>query len=130
MPTRAKLTTKGLEKYLEALAQAGRDVDAAAARAVQAGADVALDGMKKRVPRDTGNLERNLEVATGRDGNMHWGEIGLLKGVDADTARYGNVQEFGSSTMTAQPYIRPTMAEDKGKIRAAMRESLEQDGVI
>jgi HK97 gp10 family phage protein len=130
MPTRAKLTLKGFDRYLEAIKEAGRDVDAAAARAVQAGGEVALNGMQERVPKDTHNLEEHLELQTGRDGNVHYAEIGLLKDTDADTARYGNVQEFGSTTTAAQPYVRPTMDEDKNKIRKAMRESLEKDGLL
>jgi HK97 gp10 family phage protein len=130
MPTKATLSLKGLDKYLEAMSQVGKDVDQAAARAVEAGGEVALAGMQSRVPKDTHNLLESLDLKTGRDGNTHWAEIGLLKGTDANTARYGNAQEFGTSRMAAQPYVRPTMDEDKNKIRKAMRDQLQEDGVI
>jgi HK97 gp10 family phage protein len=133
MAVRGYLSLKGLEKWLEALGQAGQDVGQAADRALQAGAEVALEGMQKRVPKDTHNLENHLAIlGPEADGNYHSVQIGLLrgKGLDADTARYGHAQEYGSASMPAQPYIRPTMDEDKAKIRGAMRASLKKDGSL
>ncbi len=55
MTVRARFETKGFEAYLEKLAKAGQDVDAAAQEALQAGGEVLLAGMQRRVPKDTGN---------------------------------------------------------------------------
>lgn len=130
MATRVKISTRGFEELLERIAEIGQDVDASAQRALAAGAEVARAGMVRRVPKDTHNLERHIKTTeVTQDGNYHYVEIGVI-GADADTARYGNAQEYGTSSMAAQPYIRPTMAEDTGKIRRAMRESLEQDGKL
>lgn len=131
MTTRVKITTKGFEEYLERIAQAGLNVDAAAAKALRAGAQVALDGMKQRVPKDTHNLEEHLEASEPQqDGNFTFVTVGMRPGADAETARYGNAQEYGSSSMPAHPYIRPTMDADASKIKAAMRESLKSEGVV
>lgn len=130
MTTRVKVSTKGFEQYLEKLAAAGRDVDASIGRALQAGAQVAEDGMEQRVAKDTHNLEEHIEISeVKREGNFSYVEIGVLH-ADAETARYGNAQEYGTSSMAAQPYIRPTMAEDAGKIKRAMKDSLIKDGAI
>jgi len=130
MATRVTISTKGFEELLERIAEVGQDVDAAAQRALAAGSQVARAGMVRRVPKDTHNLERHIRATeVKQDGNYHYVEIGVID-ADADTARYGNAQEYGTSSMAAQPYIRPTMAEDAGKIRKAMRESLEQDGLL
>ncbi len=130
MTTRGKLSTKGFDEYLERIVEAGRNVDQAAARALAAGAEVALAGMQRRVPKDTRNLEANLAATEPKqDGNYTFVEVGVI-GADAETARYGNAQEYGTSSMPAQPYIRPTFDEDKARIRAAMRKSLEQDGTL
>jgi HK97 gp10 family phage protein len=121
MTVRANITTKGLEEWL----------DDAADRALEAGAAVAVDGMQTRVAVLTGNLKSNISTGKPeRDGNFHFVEVGLLQGTDADTARYGNVQEFGSANTPAHPYIRPAMDEDKRKILAAERESLKADGTL
>ena len=130
MTVRGKIDLKGLEPWLEDLAAAAKDIDAAAGRAIEAGQDVALKGMRRRAPKDTHNLEEHLVITEVRiDGNFVYGEVGLI-GADADTARYGNAQEYGTSNMAAHPYIRPTMQGDKGKIRKAMRVVLEEEGKL
>lgn len=122
---------KGLEEYLERLVQMGKDVDAAAAKALEAGGDVLLAGMKRRVPKDTHNLEQHLvRTEPVRDGNYTYVEVGISKDADAETARYGTAQEYGTSSMAAQPYIRPTVDSDAGKARAAMREVLKEEGLV
>ena len=122
MPIRIKLSTKGLEDSLEGLVAKGKDIDRAAGTALLAGGEILLDGMKKRVPKDTRNLEANLVISGPKqDGNFHTIEVGLI-GADAETARYGNAQEYGTSSMAAQPYIRPTADKDKGKAAKAMHE--------
>jgi HK97 gp10 family phage protein len=125
MVTRAKITTKGFEEYLEKLAEAGKNVDERVARALRAGAEVARDGMVKRVRKDTHNLEEHIGVTEVRqDGNYVFVQIGVLD-ADDETARYGNAQEYGTSSMAAQSYIRATMDEDAAKIKRAMKDEFE-----
>ncbi len=134
MATSAKLTLKGLEEYLEKIAAAGKDVDEAAAKAVLAGAEVLQEGMQMRAPERTGNLRANIRIyGPEQDGNFIFCEIGLIhkRGwTDADTARYGNAQEYGTSSMPAHPFIRPTIQEDRKKAQNAMKESLEESGIL
>jgi HK97 gp10 family phage protein len=131
MAVRGNLSMKGLERYLEDLTAAGANVDECADRALAAGGDVALEGMQRRAPEDTGNLKGKLAAsAPETDGNLHVVRIGLAADVDAETARYGNAQEYGTASMPAQPYVRPTFDEDKSKISGAMRSQLKQDGKL
>ena len=134
MSTRTIFSTKGFEEYLEKIAQTGDAVDPAAERAVMAGAEVAQAGMQKRVPKDTHNLEEHIKIkGPQKNGNFVFAEVGVIHEkafTDAETARYGNAQEFGSSSMPAQPYVRPTMKRDKSKIRKAEKESLEEDAIL
>jgi HK97 gp10 family phage protein len=130
MAVRYAFKLSGLEEYLEKIQQAGVDIDEAVDRALVAGAGVILAGMKKRVPKRTGNLESHLTMTEPRrDGNVHYIDLGLL-GADAKTARYGMVQEYGSTHDQAQPYIRSSFDMDKAAARRAERESLKQDGMI
>jgi HK97 gp10 family phage protein len=128
MTTTGKLSTKGFEEFLERLSEAGKNVDDAADKALQAGAEVALEIMQRKVAVLTGNLQAHLKVTPPEaEGNYHFIKVGLLTGkTDAATARYGNAQEFGSSSMPAHPFVRPAFAEGRAKIRAAMRDSLKE----
>lgn len=122
MPVRYKLETKGFSEYLERTVQAGHNIDLVADEALSSGGDVLLDGMLRRVPRKTGNLAAHLErTEPERDGNFHSVLVGLSRSADANTARYGGAQEFGTSSMPAHPYIRPAIDEDMRSARAAMR---------
>jgi HK97 gp10 family phage protein len=114
MPVRYKLETKGFSEYLEALVQAGKNVDAVADEALEAGGDVLLAGMDRRVPKDSGNLAAHLECSEAeQDGNFHSVTVGLSSDTDAETAKYGGAQEFGwGPDHPAQPYIRPAIDED------------------
>lgn len=131
MAVRAKIDLKGFGEMLEEINKLGGDIDAATDRALEAGGEVLLGGMQRRVRKDTHNLEQNLVVeGPFRDGNFHWVEVGLSSRADGETARYGTVQEFGSSSMAAQPYVRPAVDEDRRGVNAAIRESLKGEGVI
>lgn len=133
MAVRVNYKMNGFDEYFEKLVQAGKDIDAAADRANIAAGDVILDGMLERVPRLTGNLAEHLERSEPVvDGNFHGIDIGMREKPlpDADTARYGNVQEYGSATTPAQSYIRAGFDRTKSKARKAQKESLKRDGAL
>lgn len=131
---KATINTKGMEGLLEDIQRAGLNVDAAADRALLAGAQVAQAGMKRRAPKDTHNLEEHVKIKGPiTNGTKHSIDVGLIHDksyTDEETARYGNAQEYGTSSMPAQPFIRPTMDEDRAKISKAMEASLKVEGVI
>ncbi|BCY18690.1 hypothetical protein hrd7_25390 [Leptolinea sp. HRD-7] len=119
--------------YLAKLDRTIADIDGAADRAALAGARVAEKGMKRRVAVLTGELQEHIEIdGPRRDGNVHSVEIGVLrkKGASAEIARKANAQEYGTSSMPAHPYARPTMIEDKAEINKAIRESLEKEKML
>lgn len=124
---RAKLSMpKGLQEMMERLAEAEEDIDSAAGEMLDAGADVALAGMKRRVPVDTGKLRDSLKKGPVKQGgNRSTIEIGLID-APGEVVRYGTVQEFGSSSVSAKSYLRGTMKEDKSKIRRAMKNVLQK----
>jgi HK97 gp10 family phage protein len=124
---------KGFDEYFEKLVKAGRDIDAAADRANVAAGDVILEGMEELVPRDTENLAEHLERSEPEvDGNYHSVNVGMQKTPkpDADTARYGNVQEYGSARTPAQSYIRAGFDRKRSNARKAQKESLKKDGAL
>ena len=149
----------GLEAYLEKLNAAGQNVDAAADRAVAAGGEVVFQTMLDRVPVDTGKLKAHL-TETGRtpvqrQGNLHFMEIGLLD-LGATGANYGGLRkgskrkgstrrgthvypreflygiivEYGSSSMAAEPYVRPAFDNNHAKVKQAEIDALKESGVL
>jgi hypothetical protein len=139
MATRGKFELKGLDEYLEAIQQAGIDVDEACAEAISESADILVDGMQDLVPKDTHNLEQNLgRTEPQRDGNLTFVEVGLIGGggyaPDADTARYGNAQEYGyqrgGKFYPPRSYVRAGFDRTKGKVRAKQREVLKAKGMV
>ena len=134
MSVRYNFSLRGMSEWLEKIGQTGKNVDDSAAKAVLAGARVAQEGMIDRAPELTGNLKAHIKIkGPTQEGN----EVSVLVGVihdinytDAETARYGMAQEFGTSSMPAHPYIRPTLKKDKRKIRGAERKVLKEDAIL
>jgi len=123
MATRVKLTTKGFEPFMEQIVSMGKDLDMITDRALMAGGQVLLDGMRRRAPELTGKLKDSLVIdGPHQDGNFHFILVGMPRSAGADVARYGNAQEYGTSSMAAQPYLRPTLDEDKRKAGAIMKK--------
>ena len=137
MTVRYQMKLTGLEEYLERIVQAGLNVDASAAKAVEAGSEIVLDSMLEKVPvgqapedPHPGNLKKHVKrTQPQQDGNLIFCQIGVLD-ADANTAIYGNVQEYGSGSNSPQPYVRPAFDENKGKVRAAEKAVLEAEGVL
>ncbi len=128
MAARTQLTMRGLDAYLEALALAGADIDAAADRALLKAAQIIQQRMIDLVPVDTGNLQEHILIkGPQQEGNRHWIEVGIIYDrnyTDAETARYANSVEYGNSSMAAQPFIRPAIDQTKSAALRAMKEEL------
>jgi HK97 gp10 family phage protein len=126
MPVKHKMTLSGVDAFLEAIAAAGRDVDAAVERTLNSSANMVLADMKRRVPVDKGYLRDHLRKwGPGRVGNYHWVFVGLDMS-DRENALHGVFVEYGTTKMEAQPYIRPAFDENKRAIRQAQIKSLKR----
>jgi HK97 gp10 family phage protein len=131
MTARYKFQLKGLEEYLEKIADSGSNVDKAADNALIAGGDVIVNEMQDLVPVLSGNLKRHLaRQEPKQEGNYHSLEVGMPANADAETARYGNVMEYGSTSVQAQPYIRPAFDKTGPAVRRAEVESLKEEGIL
>jgi HK97 gp10 family phage protein len=135
MTTKMTLTLnyKTWEKYLAVIEEAGKDIDTAVDKALLAGAQVIQEEMISLAPVKTGNLRDHIKIKGPiADGNYHYCEVGIIHDIsftDAETARYANSQEYGTSKMAAHPYIRPGIDNAKKAARKAMRDSLKKDGI-
>ena len=132
MPLKSKWSSKGIEEYLEKVANAGANIDEAASKAVDAGGEVILEGMERRAPELTGNLKRQIrKIGPDKDGNFHFVKVGVFNVKrNKAGASYLFYQEMGSVHNAPHPYIRPAFDEDKGKARKAELESLKESGAL
>jgi len=131
MTTQAYLKLTGMEQYLEALQKAGADIDAAAQRALVAGGAILEAEMDALVPVETGNLKGQIVLdGPHQDGNYNFVLVGVVH-ADAETAIYGNVQEYGSPSknIPAQSYIRAAVDRKAAAARKAIRESFKAEGL-
>ena len=127
---KGKLTLDGLSNYLEELAKAGQDIDAAAHGALEVGAEILEKEMIALVPKDTHHLESTIGVdGPHQHGNFSYVLVGVVN-ADKETAIYGNVQEYGSSSVEAQPYIRPAFKRKKAAVMKAMKNHLQSLGML
>lgn len=142
MVTQGYFDLKGFGEYLEEIARAGQDIDAAAQRAIAKGADILEVEMESLVPigdaakgdPHPGNLLAHIKTKGPlQEGNFSYAEVGVIHDLaytDAETAIYGNVQEYGSATNKAQPYIRPAIDSKRRTVMTTMKESLQEEGLI
>jgi HK97 gp10 family phage protein len=133
MTTQGKFTLSGVGAYLEELNRLGHDIDVVAQEVVlEAGQQIQAD-MQNLVPVDTGNLYDHIQInGPHRDGNFHFVEVGVIHDIsftDAETAIYGNVIEYGSSRVNAQPYIRPALKKNKSIMRKTLKNLFERMGI-
>lgn len=139
MVTKATLNLKGLDEYLEELAKAGRDIDAASQRALMAGANVLLPEMLARVPVDRTSKKRKplprlksmIRIAGPfQNVNFNFVRVGVIM-PDKDTAIKANVQEYGapSKNIPAQPYLRPAIDAKRRAVMRRIRASLKAEGL-
>lgn len=133
MTTQGSFTLAGLNDYFEQLARAGVDVDAVAAEVIAEGGIEMQAEMQSLVPIDTGNLYEHIQMdGPKQEGNFTFVDVGVIhvaSQTDAETARYGNVMEYGSATTAAQPYIRPALKRKKGVVKQAMQKVLTRFGL-
>jgi len=116
-------------------------------KAIRAGVDVLLDGMRRRVPQRTGRLHDSLRVEKVRGGAaatfgiftdvFYWYmvEFGTKSYKAGDTRTYTEGRSRrerrrrvvrGHSGMRARPFARTTVDEDKGKAVDEARDVLER----
>ena len=73
---------------------------------------------KKKAPVDTGNLRGSIASRVIRNTD------GEVTGVVGSNVKYAPFQEFGTSKMEAQPYLRPAVEENREKIRELLGEGI------
>lgn len=129
MPVRGVFQLKGLDEFLEAIQQAGHDVDVVAAEAVEAGGEIffnAVDANAKPF-RDSGDMENTISrTEPQRDGNYTFVEVAVDP---AGEIPYETFVEYGTSSMAAKGFFRAAIDHNRAKVRAAWRAIFKARGL-
>ena len=129
MTTTASLSTSGIAKFLEVVADVEGKIPEAVDAALLAGAEVVQKEMQGLAPVDTGNLRDHIKIkGPTHEGSFISIEVGLISDIsytDAVTARYGNVIEYGSSSVKPRSYIRAGTLKSQAAWRRKLIEILK-----
>lgn len=127
--TTATLSTKGIAKFLDVVADIEGKIPEAVDAALLAGAEVVQKQMQALAPVDTGNLRDHIRIkGPTHDGSYISIEVGVLQDIDytdAATARYGKVMEYGSSSVKPRSYIRAGELKSQAAWRRKLIEILK-----
>ena len=123
-----------LSNMFEDLASLGEDLDMVAEAVLGAGADVAIAGMKDRVPKKKrtllGTLRKGPVEHEGNVTSLIVGQTINKVETPAREAIKANVHEYGSVNMPQpHPFVRETMIKDKAKIYSAMKKKAKEFGL-
>lgn len=104
-------------------------------RATRAGANVVTKEARKRAPKRTGKLKRNIVTLSVRSKGANTGDSGVhirgrnprtgnsdktMKASDPNNAYYWRFLEHGTSKMAARPFIRPAFEARIQQIESAV----------
>lgn len=132
----AAIYLEGMDEWLNALEKMGKNMEAAAVECVDAAQDIVLEDQRERLERHrrTGDAVRALQKKpVKRKGTEFSGEVGTFTKSRQDKNFAGflhsRMQEYGTPTFPADPWLRPSVEENGGRIRGKWREILKRWGV-
>ena len=138
----AKADFKLPDEFLTKLSRLGKDTDAVAEKVLEAGGKVVLAKVKsnlksvvgsgtKSKSRSTGGLERSLglsPVMVDKNGN-HDIKVGFSepRTDGGSNAKIANILEYGTSSQSAKPFLKPAKSAVKKQCVEAMKSAFEKE---
>lgn len=115
------VAVNGQEALLRQLEHVTSRLHQVVREAVEESAKAVVDGTKRRVHVDTGNLKRSVKVYPAHIG----ANIKLDIGWKDRTDQYALWQEFGTRAMPARPALGPAFNQEKRKIVRRISEAIQ-----
>jgi HK97 gp10 family phage protein len=113
---------EGFDHLIRRIAEAGKALESGTEKkALKAGAEFLREKIEDSAPVRTGNLKRSIVVS-----DVKKGEINVGPNQQGD-AFYGHMLEFGTSKMTAKPFMGPVFENNKIEVQAKMAEVIIED---
>ena len=124
----ADIELEGVDEILNRLQQIGNNISRLENRALKNAAQPVLDDAKSSNAFNdrSGNLRKNLKISNikSKEGMKY-----VLVGVDkSDNSKiyYGKFLEFGTSKMSAKPFMQPAYEKNKDNIQKTIAETLKE----
>ena len=118
------VTLEGMDEILDRLKELGQRAAPAENKAIYAGAEIVRDNASRRAPRSSEakeHLADNIVISEPKqDENGKYVEVGPKA-----PFFYGKFLEYGTSKMTARPFMGPAQAESKKQALETIRQTLK-----
>lgn len=113
---------EGMDQLMRQISAIGRSVEAGTKeKALKAGAELLKEKVKESAPVRTGKLKENIIVSDVKDGVVNVGPD------QQGDAFYGHFLEFGTSKMSAKPFMGPVYENNKQDVQDKMAEVIKGD---
>lgn len=122
----ANIELEGVDEILNKLQGIGANVGRLENKALKNAAEPVLEDAKANVPVKTGKLKKGLKITNVK---RKEGAKYILVGVDrGDNSEifYGKFIEFGTSKMSAKPFLQPAYEKNKDNIKRTIAETLKE----
>lgn len=130
----ASFSVSGVDELLRKIEAAGKNIDAACKKAVDAAAPIVQKSMTEGAERhrDTGDVVKAIETVKSRQqGNYIYASVGidLDKHPEAFEAVF---QEYGDghSPGFPDPFVRPAVDNNRRQINSVIKSTLKKEGVL
>ncbi|WP_373844768.1 HK97-gp10 family putative phage morphogenesis protein [Clostridium sp.] len=122
----ADIELTGVDEILNKLQQMGTNINRLENKALKNAAEPVLQDAKANVPVRTGKLKKGLKITNVK---KKQGVKYILVGVDrGDNSEifYGKFVEFGTSKMSARPFLQPAYEKNKDNIQKTIANTLKE----
>lgn len=127
----ARIAFKSGDEYALKLSRLATGSEKVAKKAIYQGANIVADEIKKRIPKDTGDLAESFGVTPiKRDTDGNWNAKLGFDGYDRNgvpNQLKARVIESGSSTIQKRPFVRPAVNSTKKKAVEAMKKVIDEE---
>ncbi|MBS5955140.1 MAG: HK97 gp10 family phage protein [Paraclostridium bifermentans] len=124
----ADIELEGVDEILNKLQQIGTNISRLENKALKNAAQPVLDDAKSSNAFNdrSGNLRKNLKISSikSKEG-MKYVLVGIDKS-DNSKIYYGKFLEFGTSKMSARPFMQPAYEKNKDNIQKNIAETLKE----
>ncbi|APM39872.1 HK97-gp10 family putative phage morphogenesis protein [Clostridium kluyveri] len=122
----ADIELTGVDEILNKLQRIGANISRLENKALKNAAEPVLQDAKANVPVRTGKLKKGLKITNVKKKE---GVKYILVGVDrGDNSEifYGKFVEFGTSKMSARPFLQPAYEKNKDTIQKTIADTLKE----